>query len=218
MKIEIIELGMLDTNCYILWDDKTGKGIVIDPGSYEEKLINKIEEYKLEITHILITHGHFDHIGGVKYLKEKLQGMDMNPIVIMSELEKKDIEKNAPTKYHKLFFQLDHDVIDGQELDLGFIRLKALLLPGHTNYSMCFYSAQEKCVFVGDTLFFHSIGTEYYYDGPDTDLADNIVKVLFALPKETIVFPGHKQSTTVGEEMERNPYLSDADTIDPWTL
>lgn len=218
MKIDIIELGMLDTNCYIVWDENSRKAIVIDPGSIERKLTDHIVNNNLFVTHILITHGHFDHVGGVKKLKEELTKLGMNPMIAMSKLEKNNMEEKAAPKYHKRFFDLDLDIQDGDELDFGVIKFQAILLPGHTNFSMCFYSKEHELVFVGDTLFYHSIGTEYYYDGPDTDLSENIVKSLFTLPKQTRVLPGHKQETSIDEEIARNPYLSDADTVDPWTI
>lgn len=218
MKIDVLELGMLDTNCYILSDEDTNNAIIIDPGSMERKLIDFIIGNNLNITHILITHGHFDHVGGVKKLKEELIEHGMNPIITMSRLEKDYMEENAAPKYHKRFFDLDLDIKDQEEVDFGLIKFKVILLPGHTNFSMCFYSKLNNIVFVGDTLFYHSIGTEYYYDGPETDLSENIIKDLFTLPLETLVYPGHKRTTTIGEEVARNPYLSDSDTVDPWSL
>lgn len=218
MKIDVIELGILDTNCYILSDEDTNKAIVIDPGSNERKLIDFIVEQGLFVTHILITHGHFDHVGGVKKLKDELLDLGMNPLVTMSKLEKDHMEIKAASKYRKQFFELDIDIKDEEEVDFGIIKFKSILLPGHTNFSMCFYSKENNLVFVGDTLFYHSIGTEYYYDGPASDLSENIVKKLFVLPESTMVYPGHKQRTTIGEEIARNPYLSDSDTIDPWII
>jgi len=218
MKIDVLELGMLDTNCYIIWDEKTLDAIVIDPGSTERRLVEFIIAGNFRVTHIIITHGHFDHVGGVKRLKEDLCKLGMNPLITMSKLEKDYMESNAAPKYHKRFFDLDLDIRDDEELDFGLIKFKAILLPGHTSYSMCLYAEEHNLIIVGDTLFYHSIGTEYYYDGPKTDLSQNIIKKLFVLPKETLVYPGHKQTTTIGEEIVNNPYLSDADTVDPWTI
>jgi glyoxylase-like metal-dependent hydrolase (beta-lactamase superfamily II) len=218
MKIETITLGSLETNCFIVWDEQTKKCVVIDPGTYEEKLMNFIEHNKLLVTHIAITHGHIDHVGGVKELCEKLMNHQKKPQVVMSKLEKTMMEELAQVKYQKLFFDLDIDVKNGDMLDFGFVSFEAILVPGHTSFSMCFYNSENHIVFVGDTLFYHSIGTEYYYDGPGTDLSQNIVKYLFTLPETTIVYPGHKNLTDIKEEKLRNPYLSDANTVDPWTL
>lgn len=216
--IEIIPLGPLETNCYVLTGSETKKSIIIDPGYKSDILLQYIRTRHLEVTHIVITHGHFDHVGGVTWLLETLSESGDPPIVVMNSAEKIHMENKAVAKYQKYFFDAQMDVHDGQILDFGFIQLKALLLPGHTNYSMCFYSDIERCVFVGDTLFYHSIGTETYYDGPEEDLTKNIEKILFALPGNTVVYPGHKQFTTIDEEISSNPYLSDADTVDPWLI
>jgi len=216
MIIKIIPIGVLGTNCYVLSDELTHKAIVIDPGSKSDQLVQYVENDHLVVTHIIITHGHFDHVGGVSWLAAELIQRNQTAQIVMSKAEKKVMEQKSDRKYHKLFFETDKDVVDGEIIDCGFVQLKALLVPGHTNYSMCFYSAENNCVFVGDTLFYHSIGTEAYYDGPPEDLTLNIKSVLFALPPETIVYPGHKRETTIAEEIKCNPYLSNADTIDPW--
>jgi hydroxyacylglutathione hydrolase len=216
MKIETIPIGILGTNCYVLFEENSKEALVIDPGGKSEKLLQLMDEQCLKIKQIIITHGHFDHVSGVKWLLSELEYRNQKTEVFMSFLEKAHMEQKAAPKYQSYFFQANRDIVDQQVLEFGYVQLKALLLPGHTNFSMCFYSEAEKCVFVGDTLFYHSIGTEAYYDGPEEDLSVNIQKILFALPRETIVYPGHKQSTTIDEEMKMNPYLSDADTIDPW--
>jgi len=216
MKIKIIPIGVLGTNCYVLSDELTHKTVVIDPGSKSEHLVQYLENNHLVVTHIIITHGHFDHVGGVSWLITELNQRNQTTQVVMSKAEKSIMEQKSDRKYHKLFFEADKDVMDGEIIDFGFVQLKALLVPGHTNYSMCFYSAENSCVFVGDTLFYHSIGTEAYYDGPAEDLSRNIQSILFALPPETTVYPGHKRETTIEEEIKNNPYLSEADTVDPW--
>lgn len=218
-RIEIIPVGPLETNCYVVSDPMSCQALVIDPGFKSERLLNYIRENNYHVSHILITHGHFDHVGGVTWFVESLckEGYEP-PTVMMSFAEKKHMESKSASKYQKYFFDAQKDIVDGEDIDFGFIQFKSLILPGHTNFSMCFYSEEEGIVFVGDTLFYHSIGTETYYDGPADDLTKNIVKTLFALPEQTIVYPGHRQSTTIKEEMTLNPYLSDADTVDPWLI
>lgn len=216
--IETIPLGPLETNCYIISDLQSNKAIVIDPGFKSENLLQYIQKNSFNVTHIIITHGHFDHVGGVIWLVNALRELGSKPIVAMNSLEKNHMENRSAAKYQKYFFEAQMEIQDGQILDINFIKLKALMVPGHTNYSMCFYSIEEQCVFVGDTLFYHSIGTEAYYDGPEDDLTKNIEKILFVLPGNTIVYPGHRQSTTIDEEISSNPYLSDSDTVDPWLI
>lgn len=216
MKIETIQIGALSTNCYVLYDENTKVALVLDPGGKSDALIQLVDTMQLKVSDILITHGHFDHVSGVTWLIEELKLRGQQTKVWMNLLEKHIMEQKSANKYQKYFFEVDRDILDLQILNFGFVQLQALMVPGHTNFSLCFYVESLKSVFVGDTLFYHSIGTEAYYDGPAEDLTLNIKRVLFALPRETMVYPGHKQSTTIEEEMTMNPYLSDADTVDPW--
>lgn len=216
MKYKIFKVGILKTNCILLWNEDSKDGLIVDPGAYDKLLFEFIKKEDIIISTLLITHGHFDHVGGVSKMVEELTKKGMKPLVAMHSLEKQKMESQSPKKYHAKFFDLDIDLYGKAVFENNWIRFELILLPGHTNYSVCFYCLEEGFIIVGDTLMYHSIGTERYYDGPAIDLSNNIVSKLFTLPEETLVIPGHKDSTSIGEEIARNPYLSDADTIDPW--
>ncbi len=216
MQIEVIELGVLKTNCLIFWDEVTKDAIVIDPGAFKAPLRLFVEEHELVVSHILITHGHFDHVSGVNGLKRMLEEKGQSPLVGMHVVEKDIMEKNAKERFSKHFFNVDIDLSSMEFIETPVVKFKLIEVPGHTDHSICFYNEADRILVAGDTLFYHTIGTSSYYDGPEDDLEKYIRERLFVLPPETIVYPGHARGTTIGEEIERNPYLSDADTVDPW--
>ncbi len=213
MKKKIIEVSYLQTNCIVFWDEETRKSIVVDPGGKSEKLIEFIEGERLNVTHILITHGHFDHVGGVKYCVDILREKGHLPKVCMHGLENEDMEAGAKSQYRKDFFDVDVDLQEMDKLDLGFIAFDLIVIAGHTRYSVCFYNKEEKLLLSGDTLFYRTVGTPSYYPGPDTDLRKYIKEKLLVLPEDVTVIPGHGETTTIGDEKRMNPFLIDGDDM-----
>lgn len=211
MQIHTVEVGSLATNCYFIIDEKNNEAAVVDPGAEGQKILNIIQEKGWNLRYILITHGHFDHIGGVNVIKKALNEAQ----VVMHQEEAKFMTQ---TRQSTEPFQVDQYIDEGQALSLGSIHIDTIKVPGHTNASICYHIPEQKVLIAGDTLFYHSIGTSAYYAGPDTDLGNNIMGKLFPLDPVTKVLPGHGPSTTIGEEVKRNPYLSDSNTPDPWEM
>lgn len=210
MKIHQIEVGFLKTNCIILYDEVTLEAIIFDPGGGVDVINQYIHEKNLKLVAILITHGHLDHVAGVYKLKKRY-----NCDVYMHEKEYYDIKKKGK---HRIKFEIDCWIDPESIIDFRFVRFKAILIKGHSNYSICFYDQAHKILISGDTLFYHSVGTGIYYDGPEDDLLKYIRDILFKLPEDTIVYPGHKNTTTIMEEKLNNPYLSNPNTVDPWLV
>ena len=208
MEIKIIEVSFLQTNCLLIWDETSRNGIVVDPGGKNAKIIEWIENANLNITHILITHGHFDHVGGVKAFVSVLEEKGQSPKVCMHGIEKVEMESGAKKQHKSQFFDLNIDLAKQEKLDLGFIEFDLIVVPGHTNYSVCFYNEDNKLLISGDTLFSRTIGTSAYYTGLDTDLRENIKRKLLVLPEDTSVYPGHGAITTIKEEKTMNPFLA----------
>ena len=198
MVIKTYPLGEYGANCYLVINDKNRKGIVIDPGANGAGLIKEIEKLTYNIKGILLTHAHFDHIGGVKELKDKY---NIPVYVNQGEIDNSKVDNNVYSK-------LPNDcslINDGDVLNIGGINIKCLHTPGHSKGGMCFLI--EDSVFTGDTLFQGSIGRTDFISGDFKTLIDSIQKKLITLDGDTKVYPGHGPSSTIMYERMRNPFL-----------
>lgn len=198
MVIKTYPLGEYGANCYLVINDKNREGIVIDPGANGAGLIKEIEKLTYNIKGILLTHAHFDHIGGVKELKDKY---NIPVYVNQGEIDNSKVDNNVYSK-------LPNDcslINDGDVLNIGGINIKCLHTPGHSKGGMCFLI--EDSVFTGDTLFQGSIGRTDFISGDFKTLIDSIQKKLITLDGDTKVYPGHGPSSTIMYERMRNPFL-----------
>lgn len=211
MKIKRFEFNMFPVNCYVVWDE-TNEAAIIDPGCFydEEKqaLKNFIENNHLTVKHLLNTHLHLDHIFGNNFVEAEYG--------LQPEAHHADefwIEE-APQQSRMFGFPLKdvpHPVgkyiHDGDIIKFGNTTLEALHIPGHSPGGLVFYSAKDHCMFSGDVLFQGSIGRADLKGGNFDALIENICSKLFILPNETIVYPGHGPSTTIGNEKQDNPFF-----------
>ena len=196
-------LGQVFTNCYFLKNKETGELLIVDPGDYAEKVFQKVSLMQGKPVGILLTHGHFDHIGAVDKLKERY---DLT--VYASEAEKDtitDTTKNL-TSYFGEPFTVTPDVYlkDGQEIEIAGILMNMILTPGHTEGSCCYYLPNHGLLFSGDTLFQASRGRTDFPGGSDSQIINSIKTKLLVLPDETVVLPGHMDSTKI--EFEKGFY------------
>lgn len=199
IQAEKITVGQLETNCYIIYDDEVC--VIIDPGSEPEKILEKINGRRTAA--ILLTHGHFDHIGAAARLREETGA----PIYI----HKGDAEMTTDPVKNLSFmtgippepFSADAFVNDGDELSFGEIRLKVLHTPGHSEGGVCYCAGAV--IFGGDLIFRGSIGRYDY--GSFADEMKSIGRVLSSFPDETLIYPGHGAHTSVGYEKKNNPYV-----------
>ncbi|MFN2104323.1 MAG: MBL fold metallo-hydrolase [Candidatus Promineifilaceae bacterium] len=202
-----LPLGPLQTNCYMLTCNATGKTAVIDPAWDGRLLAGKAEEEGWSIDQIWLTHSHFDHVGGLAELKE-LCGA---PIYIHPEAI--PMLENAALAGRMWQITVpepppaDELLEDGQILNLGDLRVEVLFTPGHAPGHVCFYLAVEGVLFDGDVLFNQGIGRTDLPGGDYATLMDSIRNRLMTLPDETIVLSGHGLTTSVGKERESNPFL-----------
>lgn len=205
LRIVVLELGPLQTNCYILTDEKSLKAVVIDPADEGERIWNFLEEKKWTLEKILLTHGHYDHIGGVPLLK-KLSGV---------EVWIHEADAGMLTDSHKnlsFFLGLSHTEPDadkflkeGLKIEIGSSKIRVLHTPGHTSGSVSFVG--DDFAIVGDTLFQNSVGRTDFPGSSYEVLLDSIQRKLLVLGDEIRIYPGHGPSTTVGRERKRNPFI-----------
>lgn len=193
------------TNTWLLYDDVSLEGIVVDPAAPSEVLLERIRDLGLKIKMIINTHGHGDHIGGNSFFAERLNA----PLAIHKDdaAMLTDNLKNLSAYMGSSLPIRAADVLleDGYTLKLGEHELKVIHTPGHTPGGICLHT--EKYLISGDTLFELSIGRTDFPGGSHTSLISSIREKLFVLPDDVIVFPGHGPQTTIGLEKANNPFL-----------
>lgn len=206
IQVRCLELGMLPTNTYIVWNAQTKECVVIDPSDGFDEIVQCIEEEKLHPAAIWITHGHDDHFGAANDLKRKYG--------LLTFVMKEEEEAIISVRYnlsmnmgHPRVTEPDLFFIDNQTVPVLGTSMKALLTPGHTVGGGCFYFPEEKIVFTGDTLFRESIGRSDFPGGNTLQLLRSVREKLMTLPDDTVVFPGHGPKTSIGHERKYNPFL-----------
>lgn len=210
MQIKKFTYNPIQENMYILYDEAK-ECIIIDPGCYfhheREELKNFIEENELKPVRLINTHCHLDHICGNKFVAEtwnlkleanKLDEYNLARSIEAGRLYNMPIEPSPP---------IELELNEGNEIRFGHSSLKVLFTPGHSAGSISFYSEIHRFLIAGDVLFKTSIGRTDLPGGDFDTLIATIQSKLFILPKETIVYSGHGEETTIGYEMKNNPFL-----------
>ena len=207
MRVKTFIVSMMETNGYIIFDEKTLDGIVVDPGDSEELFIEFIQKENINIKYIALTHTHFDHIAGVDGLK-KATGADVI-ICDGEEIISENPTFNLSGVYDiPITLKADKILKDGENIEFGNLSAKVLKTPGHTPGGCCYYFENEGVLFSGDTLFYGSIGRTDFPNGSFSDLINGIKEKLMVLPDDTVVYCGHGPKTQIGFEKENNPYIS----------
>lgn len=205
-EIKQFTLGPVNTNCYVLINKDAKECLVFDPGDKTGRFLNFFEEQGYTIKGILLTHGHFDHIGGVASLIEAYDA----PVYAM-EAERELLGSKALNLSLNMgpdvTLEEFHGLEDGQEVELAGFKIKAIATPGHTSGGGCYYIGEESIMFTGDTLFAGCVGRVDFPTGHGPTLLSSIREKLFVLPEDTIVYPGHMDATTIGHEKQHNPLV-----------
>lgn len=198
--------GPLSVNCYLVADEKTKKAFIVDPGGHNNNMVNHIKENHYDVEYIILTHGHGDHIGGVKtYLEEYPKAK------LIAGIEEKELLSKASLNYSRetcgtaISIIADKYVTDGEKLNVGEMELQFIHTPGHTAGGISILV--EDTLFSGDTLFAQSIGRTDFPGSSFNAIENSIQKKLFVLPDNTKVLPGHMGPTTIGYEKENNPFV-----------
>lgn len=204
LKIRTQVLGLIGTNCYLVFDDEKKEAVIIDPADNGALILNQCRELDVVPRAVLLTHGHFDHICAVPDLVRAFRIP-----VYAGEKETeilKDPSLNLSAAYGQgVSIRQVEPLSDGQELSLLGRTWKVLATPGHTGGSVCYYLPKDKVLFSGDTLFNESYGRTDFPTGSSRELADSVVNRLLTLPEEVNVYPGHESQTTIGHEKKYNP-------------
>lgn len=215
---EVIPVGLLQCNCSILGDPATREAIVVDPGDEVDRILEIVARHKLKIRAIVSTHTHIDHVGGLAALHRATRA----PVLIHSAdlglYRSLDVQAQwlgVPTPE---VLPIRDFVKEGDALEWGSFLARVLHTPGHTPGSISLvvesardaahaHLAQERRLIAGDTLFQGSIGRTDLPGGSYPQIIRSIHEKLLTLPDDIVVYPGHGETTTIGSERERNPFL-----------
>lgn len=208
MYIKRLPLGDVEANCYVICDEETKVGAVVDAGGFNDSLLEEIKVAGIEeLKYILCTHGHFDHIAGVKRLKALYKDAQ---VVIGKEdaILTEDSDKNVADYFGATFESFKPDVLvkENDCLEIGSKKFRVLETPGHSKGGVCYICDEEKFLFSGDTLFKLTVGRTDLWGGNLNELLDSVEKLML-LSDDYEVFTGHNISTTIGSERVRNRYL-----------
>ena len=201
-------LGMVQTNTWFVINEKTKELILIDPADDAGRIIRKIEADGLKLQGILLTHGHFDHIGAVDDLRAYFKGVQC----YAGEKEEAVLENGSynlsASWAAALSIRADRLLRDKETLTLAGFKIKVIETPGHTKGGVCYYLSEEGVLFSGDTLFRTSVGRTDFPTGSMSQIVRSVQYLTENLPGDTVVYPGHQEITTIAYEQRFNPYLS----------
>lgn len=212
---EILPVGMLQCNCSIVGDTQTREALVLDPGDEVSRILELLRKHQFTVKAIVSTHAHIDHVGGLRKLREATGApvfMHPDDLELYNALERQAGWLGMPVPG---ITEVDTFLKEGDSLRWGPFEARVLHTPGHTRGSLSLYLPQNANrvtlatpqLFAGDTLFAGSIGRTDLWGGSFEDIMRSIRLKLLELPDETVVFPGHGPTTTIGQERESNPFL-----------
>lgn len=198
-------------NTYVVYDDSL-EAVVIDPGCYEQEekdhLDNFIKSEKLTVKYLLNTHAHIDHVLGNYHVKEKFKV----PFLLHKKEESvlKAVKAYAPNYGFINYTEAlpDQFLEEGDDVIFGNLKFSVLFVPGHAPGHIAFYNQKEKILMGGDVLFKRSVGRTDLPGGNHETLINSIHQKLFVLPDDVVVYPGHGDTTTLGEEKISNPFCA----------
>lgn len=203
IKIETFPVGMLQVNCYVVWAPPSTQAAIIDPGDDASEILAFLERESLTVGAVLLTHAHVDHIRGVPELVKATGApvyvhTDDRPLY--SSLD------NALPPWVPAAVGLPEPAVEVPHIDgLAF---DVLHTPGHTRGGVCYYFADDGIMISGDTLFASSIGRTDLPGGDMATLMASLQRIVTDVPGDTVVYPGHGPSTTIGRERASNPYIA----------
>ncbi|MBC8313256.1 MAG: MBL fold metallo-hydrolase [Candidatus Cloacimonetes bacterium] len=206
--MKIKKLNLLDiffTNTYLIWDEKTKKGIVVDPADKAKTIFQKSKQFDFEIKFIVNTHGHGDHIGANAELKNLTKAKICIHSLDNPMLSNSGLNFSRLSGYNIVSPSADIELKDGDEIKFGSEKLKVIHTPGHSKGSICLLG--DGFLISGDTLFFEGVGRTDLAGAEPEKLIRSIKNRLFILPDSTKIYPGHGETTTITHEKRNNPFV-----------
>lgn len=208
MNYRIIPVTPYQQNCSLVWCEQTRKGVLIDPGGDESRLLAAIAQHEVVLEKILLTHGHLDHVGATKVIAETLSvpvfGPQCEDEFLLRSLPQQAVMFGFPPAEP---FSPDQWLNDGDAISVGEMRFEVIHCPGHTPGHVVFYQHEAQRVFVGDVLFQGSIGRTDFPRGNYEQLIASITERLLPLGDDVVFVPGHGPTSTLGHERQFNPFL-----------
>ena len=202
IKVKHIVLGMLANNCYLLTDEKSGKSALVDCTEASDKMLEFIGDAQLE--YILLTHGHFDHIGGVAGIKEKYGAKAVIGKADEGMLSSGKLSLASFSFASQNNTTADITVGDGDTITLGETVITVMTTPGHTKGGVCYIA--DDVIFTGDTLFCCDCGRTDFPGGSFDEIKQSLKRIA-SLEKNYTVYPGHDEFSTLDFEKKNNPYM-----------
>lgn len=207
IKVDGRIVGPIGNNCFFLINETIKEGFLVDPGFEPERIEAMVKKDNARPVAILITHGHFDHINQARTVADALKVPIFAPAGDVSLY--KDCHSNLSQMMGEQAVTLRPDRLlkNGEVLTLAGVKVHCLSTPGHTPGGMSYYVPQAKLVFTGDTLFYESVGRTDFPGGSMSQLVRSVKDVLFKLPDDTQVLPGHGELSDIAHEKESNPIV-----------
>lgn len=206
LNVKTLIVSVLDSNCHLVYNDE--EALIVDPGAEAERIKAAIEELDVRPVAILLTHTHFDHIGAVDEIREEYkipvyvsseeEDWLQNPTMNLSRMQGEDLIVGAA----------EHIFQPEEEVEIGDFSFKVVATPGHSPGSVSFIFADGEFVVTGDALFAGGVGRTVFPGSEPEKLVPNVREKLFTLPDHYTIYPGHRETSTIGKEIKTNPFFN----------
>ncbi len=217
MRVDVLTVGMFQSNCFIVSCEKTNEAIIIDAGDEGERIVDYVKRANLDVKMIVCTHGHIDHVAGLSAVRRAISApvvMHKDEITLYEHVDRQAMlfGVSAPGTV-----KIDKFVAHGDKLTFGNLTGEVVHTPGHSpgGISIAFRNEKPPVIFVGDVLFRGSIGRTDLMGASERQMAKTLKDIILELPDDMVVYPGHGPETTIGIERRTNPFLLD---IDNWGI
>ena len=201
MQLKIFKEPPIDNNNYLLIDEESKEAVLVDCSAADSNVQNSLDEFGAKLKYILLTHGHFDHIAGIRPTDAKIV-MHKNDLRILSQSNQYLSAFGIPDIKIP---EIDIFINDGDILNVGNHKIQVIHPPGHTQGGVCYLI--NNMLFSGDTIFKESVGRCDMEGGDFKQIVKSIKTKIFTLPDDTIIYPGHGEATTVGWEKVHNQFM-----------